>query len=85
LAHFIVSNVPLPATASFTYPLDATQQDWWSPEDGREYEQRVDVMVKQADAYEVHGQHVKGKLTCGENIADLGGLLLGDIAIMKGE
>lgn len=73
--------------------------DWWTEEDGQEYEKRVEVMVKQANEYEVHGQAVKvcrvsdilhtksrptwtkacshllhwqGKLTSGENIADLG-------------
>ena len=41
-----------------------------------EYEKRVEVMVKQASAFEVHGTPLQGKLTCGENIADLGGLRL---------
>lgn len=50
--------------------------DWWTPEDADEYEKRVEVMVKQADAFEVHGRNVQGKLTSGENIADLGGLRL---------
>jgi putative endopeptidase len=50
--------------------------DWWTEDDGKEYEQRVEVMVKQANSYEVHGNSVKGKLTSGENIADLGGLRL---------
>mmetsp|Transcript_14708 Transcript_14708/g.31952 ORF Transcript_14708/g.31952 Transcript_14708/m.31952 type:complete len:713 (+) Transcript_14708:123-2261(+) len=50
--------------------------DWWTEEDGKEYEKRVEVMVEQANNFEVHGQSVKGKLTSGENIADLGGLRL---------
>jgi putative endopeptidase len=33
-------------------------------------------MVNQASNFEVHGQSVKGELTSGENIADLGGLRL---------
>jgi putative endopeptidase len=50
--------------------------DWWTDEDGKEYDRRVQVMVEQANSYEVHGQKVQGKLTSGENIADLGGLRL---------
>ena len=50
--------------------------DWWSEEDAKEYEHRVNVMVQQASNFEVHGQNVKGELTSGENIADLGGLRL---------
>ena len=34
------------------------------------------VMVDQAQAFKVHGVALKGKLTCGENVADLGGLKL---------
>lgn len=57
--------------------------DWWTPDDAAEYEKRVDVMVQQANAYTVHGQAVQGKLTCGENIADLGGLRLALRALMS--
>jgi putative endopeptidase len=51
-------------------------RDWWTESDSKEYEKRVEVMVKQANNFEVHGQKVQGKLTSGENIADLGGLRL---------
>jgi putative endopeptidase len=50
--------------------------DWWSEDDSKEYESRVKVMVEQASGFQVHGQSVKGSLTSGENIADLGGLRL---------
>lgn len=50
--------------------------DWWTEDDAKEYESRVEVMVNQANDFKVHGQSVQGKLTCGENIADLGGLNL---------
>jgi predicted metalloendopeptidase len=33
--------------------------DWWTEEDGKEYEARVEVMVEQASKFEVHGQTVK--------------------------
>jgi len=58
------------------YDHTGNMVDWWSEEDGKEYEKRVEVMVQQAEAFKVHGQPLKGKLTCGENIADLGGLKL---------
>lgn len=51
-------------------------KDWWTEADSKEYSERVEVMVEQANKFEVHGQHVQGKLTSGENIADLGGLRL---------
>jgi putative endopeptidase len=58
------------------FDFAGTLTDWWTKEDATEYEKRVDVMVEQANSYQVHGQNVQGKLTSGENIADLGGLRL---------
>jgi putative endopeptidase len=51
-------------------------RDWWTVEDGRQFDMRAEVMVRQAESFSVHGVSLKGKLTCGENIADLGGLKL---------
>ena len=44
--------------------------------DGQEYERRAQVMIKQANEHKVFGQALKGELTQGENIADLGGVKL---------
>ena len=49
--------------------------NWWTKEDREKFDARTDRLVKQFDAYEpLPGKHVNGKLTLGENIADLGGL-----------
>jgi putative endopeptidase len=50
---------------------------WWSDVDTKEFNRRADVVRKQFDGYvAVDSLHVNGKLTLGENIADLGGLLI---------
>jgi putative endopeptidase len=57
---------------------------WWTAKDEAEFKKRADVMVKQFDAYEpLPGYHINGKATLGENIADLGGILLGIEAYKK--
>ena len=49
--------------------------NWWTKEDREKFDARTDRLVKQFDSYEpLPGKHVNGKLTLGENIADLGGL-----------
>ena len=49
--------------------------DWWSEADRTEFDRRAQVLVEQFDAYTVEDDlHVNGRLTLGENIADLGGL-----------
>ena len=58
------------------FNAEGNMVDWWTEEDKKEYEARVQVMVDQANEFEVEGQKVQGKLTCGENIADMGGLRL---------
>ena len=63
--------------------FDATGnlKDWWTKEDEVKFTERADCMVKQYDAIEsVPGVHLNGKLTLGENLADLGGLWLAWIA-----
>lgn len=65
------------------FNFEGNMVDWWTKDDAEEYEKRVDVMVEQANAVEIHGQNLKGKLTCGENIADLGGLHLALRALMS--
>ncbi|MCO5054950.1 M13-type metalloendopeptidase [Thermomonas sp.] len=49
--------------------------NWWTPGDRERFEARTARLVKQFDDYvSIDGLHVKGQLTLGENIADLGGL-----------
>ncbi|MDB5253827.1 MAG: metalloendopeptidase [Flaviaesturariibacter sp.] len=59
---------------------------WWTKTDEAEFTKRAQVMVKQFNEYEpVKGYHINGKATLGENIADLGGILLGIEAFRKTE
>jgi endothelin-converting enzyme/putative endopeptidase len=51
--------------------------DWWSEPVGKEFDKRAECVSKQFDGYvAVDDVHVNGKLTLGENLADLGGLKL---------
>ena len=59
------------------YDSAGNLRDWWTPEDAARYQAKADALVKQFDAYEVApGLSINGKLTLGENIADLGGLVV---------
>jgi len=58
------------------YDAKGNLYDWWEPLDKQQYDLRVQVQVAQAGEVTVHGKALNGKLTCGENIADLGGLKL---------
>jgi putative endopeptidase len=59
---------------------------WWTKNDEGEFKKRADVIIKQFDEYEpLPGYHINGKATTGENIADLGGILLGIDAYKKTE
>src|SRR5438094_5449977 len=50
-------------------------RDWWTAADAAKYKARADRVVDQFNSYiGVDTLHVNGKLTLGENIADLGGL-----------
>ena len=57
--------------------FDATGKlrDWWTKESADRYTAHAKKLVDQFDAYEpIPGVHIKGELTLGENLGDLGGL-----------
>jgi len=59
-------------------------KDWWTKDDEKKFNERAECMVKQYDAIEaVPGVHLNGKLTLGENLADLGGLWLAWMAWLE--
>jgi len=59
-------------------------RDWWTKEDGEKFTTKADVVGKQYDGFmPLDSLHVNGKLTMGENLADLGGLTIAYAAFMK--
>ena len=57
------------------YDAEGNLKNWWSDEDLKHFEERAGRIVKQFYGYEIApGEHVNGKLTEGENIADMGGI-----------
>jgi len=59
------------------FDADGNMKMWWTDADRTEFERRADVLVRQFDGYvAVDSLHINGKLTLGENIGDLAGLLI---------
>jgi len=57
------------------YDADGNLNGWWTEADAKEFEARAQKVVDEYDAFEpLPGVHVNGKLTLGENLADLGGV-----------
>ena len=57
------------------FDADGNLQDWWTDADATNFEARAQKVVDQYNGYEaLPGMHVNGRLTLGENIADLGGV-----------
>jgi putative endopeptidase len=54
---------------------------WWRLEDEQKFKQRADCVADEYSGFvAVDDQHVNGRLTLGENIADIGGVRLGYLA-----
>jgi predicted metalloendopeptidase len=60
------------------FDANGALRDWWSPADGEAFVARSRNLVEQANAFEVlPGVHLNGDLSSGENLADVGGVMLG--------
>jgi putative endopeptidase len=65
------------------YDAVGNLQDWWTDEDGRNFEAQTQVLVDQYNNfYVLDTLHVDGKFTLGENIADMGGVTI-SLAALK--
>jgi putative endopeptidase len=66
------------------FDADGNLKNWWTDDDVAKFKQRSERMVQQFDGYQpLPGMHINGKASLGENIADLGGVLLGIDAFKK--
>lgn len=66
------------------FAADGTLKDWWTPEDGKEFERRAECFVNQYSDYTaVDELKINGKLTLGENVADAGGLRIALMALQE--
>ena len=66
------------------FDAEGNLRDWWSPAVGAEFDKRAACVEHQFDEYvPIDDMHIKGKLTLGENIADLGGLKLSFAALQR--
>jgi putative endopeptidase len=59
------------------YDASGELKNWWTEADRKDFDARTTRLAQQYDAYEpLPGLHVNGRLTLGENIADLAGLVI---------
>ena len=59
-------------------------RDWWTKEDNDKFNAKAAMVGKQYDAFSpLDSVHVNGKLTMGENLADIGGLTIAYQAFQK--
>jgi predicted metalloendopeptidase len=66
------------------YDAEGNLRNWWTEADKKAYEARTDLVARQFDGYQPFPDApINGKLTLGENIADLGGLKIAWAALGK--
>ena len=65
------------------FDADGNLNNWWSENDYIKYKQKTSNIEKQYNEYIIENHQVNGKLTLGENIADIGGLSLSYNAFKK--
>ena len=66
------------------YDGEGNLRDWWTKEDKRRFNMKANVVVRAYSAQEIlPGLYVNGRLTLGENIADLGGVSIAFEALRR--
>uniref|UniRef100_A0A8P4KEW7 Endothelin converting enzyme-like 1 n=1 Tax=Dicentrarchus labrax TaxID=13489 RepID=A0A8P4KEW7_DICLA len=65
------------------YDRHGNLKQWWTEESYRKFQTKAECIVKLYDNFTVYNQRVNGRLTLGENIADMGGLKLSYYAYQK--
>ncbi len=56
---------------------------WWIPDDINAFNSRTQNLIEQYENYEILNRNINGRLTLGENIADLGGLEIAYQAFLR--
>ena len=66
------------------YDKEGNLKDWWTPEDATKFTTKANQVASLYDGFTLlDKQHVNGKLTLGENLADIGGLNIAFDAFKK--
>jgi putative endopeptidase len=66
------------------YDKEGNLRDWWMKSDAENFAKQTKVLIDQYDNFKIlDSLHVDGKLTIGENIADMGGVTLAYAALQK--
>ncbi len=66
------------------YDEKGNLRDWWTKEDREKFTAKTRLIIEQYNSYKVlDSMHVNGSATQGENIADLGGVVMGYEAFKK--
>lgn len=66
------------------YDGEGNLTDWWTESDAAKFKERSDKLVAQYNGFKVaEDLNVNGELTLGENIADLGGLIVAYYGLQK--
>jgi putative endopeptidase len=66
------------------YDENGNLNNWWTPEDLKKFHEKTKLIVSQFNEYTILGdKHINGDATQGENIADLGGVVMGFEAFKK--
>lgn len=73
------------------YDGDGKLESWWTEDDRKRFEERTKAIISQYDQYipgdlsdrkDAKDLHVNGALTIGENIGDLGGIAIAELAYL---